>query len=189
VNPADLSKLVPRLRAMALYALGDEATAQDVAQEAITRALARAHELRDPEKAAAFVLGIARHIITDHIRARRRIEVDVDNFEIEESHPDALALLLADEQRAQLRNALTELSADDREVLRLSYDEGLGPADIAARLNQPYTAVRKRKSRALERLRALMRSEDASHNQGGETTFKKENGISYQGGGAVTAEL
>jgi RNA polymerase sigma-70 factor (ECF subfamily) len=189
VNPADLSKLQPRLRAMALYALGDDAIAQDVAQEAVARALARAHELREPEKAVAFVLGIARHIITDHIRAKKRVEVGVDDVDIYEPHPDALAVLLADEQRDQLRAALTHLSTDDREVLRLSYDEGLGPAEIATRLNQPYTAVRKRKSRALERLRTLMAEADASHNRGSEATLSREDTRSYQGGGSIAAEL
>src|SRR5262245_45696877 len=107
---------------MALYALGDASLAQDIAQEAITRALARASEIHESSNGAAFVAGIARHIIADHIRARRRIELDVASIEIPEAHPDALAQLLSDEQRRQLKQALLKLSAGDREILRLSYE-------------------------------------------------------------------
>jgi DNA-directed RNA polymerase specialized sigma24 family protein len=38
-------------------------------------------------------------------------------------------------------------------VLRLSFYEGLAPAEIAERLAEPAPRVRKRKARALDRLR------------------------------------
>jgi RNA polymerase sigma-70 factor (ECF subfamily) len=177
---------------MALYALGDPSTADDVAQEAVTRALARADELREPAHTAAFVAGIARHIITDHIRARRRVEIDVDEVEIAQAHPDALALLMADEERAQLRAALLRLSAGDREVLRLSYEEGLGPAEVGERLSETSTVIRKRKSRALERLRANFHQiSDPPHGRHKSTSepTDKRSPPSYRGGNHVAAEL
>lgn len=45
------------------------------------------------------------------------------------------------------------LPAADRELLRLSYFEGLEPAQIAERMGEVATRVRMRKSRALDRLR------------------------------------
>lgn len=178
---------------MALYALGDPSLAQDVAQEAITRALARASEVHEPANTAAFVAGIARHIITDHIRARRRIELDVTSVDIAEAHPDALAQLLSEEQRQQLKEALLSLSAGDREILRLSYEEGLSSDEIAHRLEETSAAVRKRKSRAIERLRASFMSiaEPAAprHIRVPVPTVRKSIAISFLEGGAVAAEM
>ena len=178
---------------MALYALGDASTADDVAQEAVTRALARASEIRDAAKIPAFVAGIARHIITDHIRAKQRVEVDIDQIDIPHAHPDALAQLMADEERSQLREALLQLSAVDREILRLSYQEGLGPAEVATRLNETSVVIRKRKSRALERLRTLF-TQIAEPGSGGhkrppDTTVKRERIVSFKEGGPIATEL
>ena len=188
VNPSDLTPLLPRLRAMALYALGNSSTADDVAQEAVARALARADEIRDTANVAGFVAGIARHIIADHIRAKQRIEVDVHAIEIPHAHPDALAQLMADEQRVQLRTALRQLSAADCEILRLSYVEGLGAAEVGNRLNETSMVVRKRKSRAVERLRAaylrIAEPDDPSHNRPPDPTIGRDP-VSFQPGGTV----
>jgi RNA polymerase sigma-70 factor (ECF subfamily) len=191
-NASDLSHLIPGVRLMALRALGDASIADDVAQEALARAITALEKgsLRQQGNMAAFVAGIARHIITDYIRARRRIEVDIDMIELAHGKPDALATLIADEEKAQLRAALEDLSAVDREILRLSYDEGMSPAEVAERLGETSTVVRKRKSRALERLRsAFQRIVPERHESAARTTHKRTEVLSFGGGSAVVADV
>ena len=145
------------VRIIAVRALGDSVKAEDVAQESIARALAsfasgRAEAIEDP---AAFVYGIARHIITDVHRASGRI-VSIDFVdEPPAPHIDALDGVIAEEDAVRVRAAVTELPTADRDLLRLYFVDGLRAEEIATRLREPIVNVRKRKSRALERLRRI----------------------------------
>ncbi len=56
------------------------------------------------------------------------------------------------EERAWIRTAVASLPDIDREVLALRYDEGLGFAEVAARLGIGIGAAQMRHLRALERL-------------------------------------
>jgi RNA polymerase sigma-70 factor (ECF subfamily) len=153
---SQLELLRSGLRIMALRALHDADAAEDVAQETLARALAvlRAGRRIDPEELGAFVGGIARHVIADRHRAQRR---EVPLHALPDGPPavvpDALAALVSADQHARLRKALAGLSAADRELLRLSFFDDLSPSDLARRLGAPAERIRKRKSRALERLR------------------------------------
>lgn len=156
-QPEALERLRLGLQIMALRALGDPDAAEEVVQETLVRAweAMRAGRPDDPEKLGAFVRGIARHVIADTHRTRRR------SPSLEAVHPEALgsdrdnplAALISAEERASVRLALSRLSAGDREILRLSFFEGLTPVAIAERLGEPALRIRKRKSRALGRLR------------------------------------
>jgi RNA polymerase sigma-70 factor, ECF subfamily len=152
-----LEPLRPGLRFLALHSLGSEDAAEEAVQETLARAVVALHQGQpaDLAKLPAFVAGIARHVIVDMLRARRRV-VPLDVLPLSE-HPtapaDALAGLVSAAERERVRAALLELSPADRELLRLCYFEGLTPAEVAVRLGEPPDRVRKRKSRALERLR------------------------------------
>jgi RNA polymerase sigma-70 factor (ECF subfamily) len=140
---------------IALRSLGSVEDADEVAQESLARAFHAIEEgrLETPEKLGAFVTGIARHVIADAHRRRSRT-IPPGHELAAAGHPaDQLAALVADEQAHRVRFALSTLSPTDREVLRLSFYEGLAPAEIAERLAEPAPRVRKRKARALDRLR------------------------------------
>jgi len=153
-----LEALRPGLRLLALRRLDSEGAAEEAVQETLARAVAALAKGQpaDPTKVPAFVAGILRHVVVDTLRARRRV-VPLDTLPSSQ-HPvaesDALARLISAEERERVRAALTDLSAADRELLRLCYVEGLTPIELAARLGEPGERVRKRKSRALARLRS-----------------------------------
>jgi RNA polymerase sigma factor (sigma-70 family) len=72
--------------------------------------------------------------------------------------------LITGEERDRVRQALTQLSATDRDILHLSFFEALTPVEIADRLGEPALRIRKRKSRALRRLRqAFLRGAETGH--------------------------
>lgn len=163
------------LRIMALRALGDPEAAEEAVQETLVRALEalRQGRVRNPEKLGAFVRGIARHVIADTRRARQR---GVPLQAIPETgpgtgHDDPLTTLITAEERDRVRAALTQLSTGDREILHLSFFEGLTPVEIAERLGEPALRIRKRKSRALGRLRqALLGRAGSGHESRSSTT-------------------
>jgi len=152
-----LERLRPGLQLLAVRSLGTVDAAEEAVQETLARAVvAPANgQLADPTKAAAFVAGIARHVIVDMQRARYR-SVSLESLPVAalpSYHPDALTALVLAEERARVRAAIVSLSESDRDLLGLCYVDGLAPTEIAERTGEPAERIRKRKSRALDRLR------------------------------------
>jgi len=158
LSAEDWGVLRSGLEIMARRALGDGAAAEDAVQETLARTLTalRANRLERREKLGAFVAGIARHVIADLHRERSRVVPLLPGAADAGAAPDPLARLVSDGERRRVRRGLAALSETDREVLRLSYFEGLSPAEIARRVAEPAPRIRKRKSRALERLRRVL---------------------------------
>jgi RNA polymerase sigma factor (sigma-70 family) len=155
---AQIETLRNGLRIMAMRALGDPDLADDVAQEALLRALNAVTPdcAADAQRLGAFVGGIARHVIADVRRRAGRFSGIGIEHRAEESH-DALTRLITVEERLLVHQALAALAPSDREIIHDSFFLGLSPTELAARSGEPPDRIRKRKSRALERLRnALM---------------------------------
>ena len=165
-----LERLRLGLQIMALRALRDPDAAEEAVQETLVRALEALRDGRpsNPEKLGAFVRGIARHVIADTHRARQSSarQQPLSDGGPATSGDDPLTTLITAEERDRVRQALSELSAGDREILHLSFFEGLTPVEIAERLGEPPLRIRKRKSRALNRVRrALLRGRQVSRSE------------------------
>ena len=173
----ELERLRAGLEILALRSLRDREAAEEVAQETLTRALEASKQgrIKNPEKLGVFVRGIARHVIADMIRARKHttgLEALAGTPSDPDPDSDPLSLIISREQREQLRVALADLSATDQEILHLSFFEGLSPAEIADHLNEPAERIRKRKSRALLRLRsAFLEKTETGHESGSPPTY------------------
>jgi RNA polymerase sigma-70 factor (ECF subfamily) len=160
LEPETIERLRLGIQIMALRALGDPDTAEEAVQETLVRTLEALGDgrLRDPEKLGAFVRGIARHVISETYRARRRsvgLE-EVPEEQRETGRDDPLGNLITADELQRVRRAVTLLSVRDRQILHLSFFEGLTPVEIAERLGEPALRIRKRKSRALARLRQVI---------------------------------
>lgn len=171
VTVADLDRLRPGLQLMALRSLGTVSAAEEAAQETLVRAHVALQngQPRDPARIPAFVSGIARHVIADACRARKR-DVPLDAMTdgaAATGAVDALSALISTAEQEAVHAALAELSASERELLRLAFFDGLTPGDIAARLGEPAERIRKRKSRALDRLRTAFLSAAGPVTKGG----------------------
>jgi RNA polymerase sigma factor (sigma-70 family) len=143
---------------LALRAVGDQSAAEEIAQESLARAVAAAERgtLVRRGGTAAFVAGIARHVITDRLRLQGREAPLSAADAVPTSEVDPLERLLAADEATQVRAALSALGSADRELLRLSYYEGRTPTEIASLTGEPSERIRKRKSRALERVREFL---------------------------------
>jgi RNA polymerase sigma-70 factor, ECF subfamily len=176
-NESDAASLEPLrqgLHLLALRALGTADAAEEAVQETLARAVAALArgQLAERAKLPAFVAGIARHVVIDVIRARRRlVSLDLLPATAHPAHdPDALGALVTATERARVRTALALLAVADRDLLRLCYVEGLAPGEIAERTGEPPQRIRKRKSRALERLREAFLGADRGHGPEGSPT-------------------
>lgn len=158
---ADLGPTLTRgLTLLALRALGTADDAEEAVQETLARALEAVRAGRVPAGVPlpAFVYGIARHVLADAGRRRKkeRTHLDSDLTPLAAAQSSPLESLIRQEEQDQVRWALARLPAEDRRLLTRCFLEGESIQDIADRSGLPAVRLRKRKSRALERLRTLL---------------------------------
>jgi len=132
----------------------DPVVAQDLAQEAMLRALRYFHAFRG-EEARPWLLRIVRNTWSD-LRTRngaadRPLE-EIENWPAEGPDPEQSAL--AGDRRRQIAAALAALPAEAREILVLREIEDLSYKHIAAVLDLPIGTVMSRLARAREKLAA-----------------------------------
>lgn len=135
----------------------DPVVAQDVAQEAMLRALRYFHAFRG-EEARPWLMRIVRNTWHD-IRAKKGMH-DESLDAVEDSPadgPDPEQSALGSDRRRQVAAALAALPADLREILVLREIEDMSYKEIAATLDLPIGTVMSRISRGREKLAADLR--------------------------------
>jgi RNA polymerase sigma-70 factor (ECF subfamily) len=141
----------------------DAALADDLVQEAQSRAWARRCQLRAEAALKAWMVSIMNHCWLDHLRGRRDFD-DVDELQDElESGADTPEACCNREQViACVRAAVARLPMGQRQVLTLVDLEEFGYAEVAGILDIPVGTVMSRLSRARVSLKAML---DASAQQ------------------------
>jgi RNA polymerase sigma-70 factor (ECF subfamily) len=136
----------------------DPVAAQDVAQEAMLRALRYFHSFRGGD-ARPWLLGIVRNTWTD-LRGKSGInDRPLDEVaERPDDGPDPEQSALSGDRRRHVAAALAALPADSREILVLREIEDLSYKHIAHVLDLPIGTVMSRLARAREKLAAELRS-------------------------------
>lgn len=138
---AGVLEFAPRLRAFIRRRVRDDATADDLAQEALLKVYRARGTLRDGTRLEAWLYQVARGTIIDHYR-RQRPQAELPAALAGES-PDEMAALRA-RVVASMKRFLEELPAAYREPVRLAELEELPLARIALRLDLSLTAVKSR---------------------------------------------
>ena len=114
--------------------LGSQADADEAVQETLLRAHRGMASYRAEGSVKAWLCGIARHVCAHMLETRRKARV--------------------------LRDALDKLKPSEREALVLRFVADLSHREIAVACGLDEAAARKRISRALERMRSVMPSEE-----------------------------
>lgn len=149
----------PALTAFAIKLCGDPSDARDLVQDTFERALRASASQTPRANERAWLFTILHHLFIDRYRRQARgprhtsiDDVDVAAPEADAPPPPAWTRVSIDEVRA----ALEELDPEFREVYRMHAIEGLGYAEIAARLNTPVSTVGTRIMRARRKLKAIL---------------------------------
>lgn len=146
-----------RIWALGLRRLRDRGAAEDLVQESFVR-LWRAAPRFDPERGTvgALLMTIATRTAID-LGRRKAGETTVVSLDTDVAEPvggtEAEERLLL---RDELQAALATLSEEQREILRLHFQEDLTQADIAERLGLPLGTVKSRVFYGLRHLRAVL---------------------------------
>jgi RNA polymerase sigma-70 factor (ECF subfamily) len=126
----------------------DAERAEDLAQEAFTRAL-----VHKPDNARGWLFVVAANMARDDARraARERRHLTLLKGEPAATAPPSDEIVHAESERARVRAALEQLTPRDREVLLL-WDSGLSYDEIAAQTGLARGAIGTTLARARRRL-------------------------------------
>ena len=135
----------------------DPAVADDLVQEALSKAWARRAQLRDEAALKGWMVSIMNHCWLDHLRSRRDFD-DVDDLqdELESGVESPDACCNRQEVIACVRAAVARLPLGQRQVLTLVDLEEFCYAEVAAILDIPVGTVMSRLSRARASLKILL---------------------------------
>lgn len=136
---------------MAYRYASNPSEAEDIAQDALLRAWRRRSTLRDSDRRNQWLATIVRNeAFRQHARPRPDPTASLEFSEGAEDEQVLAAVELAD-----LHAALKLLSARDRQLLEMKYEEDLTQGMIARRLGIPEGTVKVRLHRARAKLRLL----------------------------------
>lgn len=122
--------------------------------------MALAGELRSSYPVGAWLTGITRRVIADHLDRRRRQQQAAEAEVAEWSRADQPALSDALVDRLTVTDALDLLGPPADEILKLVYTEDLPHREVAERLGMPVGTVKSHVHRGLARLRERLEVRD-----------------------------
>jgi RNA polymerase sigma-70 factor (ECF subfamily) len=146
-------RFAPRIRLFGLKRLRNEAAAADLVQDVLIVALQklRAGAVREPERIASFMLGMARQMMLDSLRNSGRRERILNEFPIDLIPFEEPAMAEPDE--ARLQHCLQALPERERTVLVMTFYDDC-PADaLGTQLGLSTGNVRVIRHRGLQHLR------------------------------------
>ena len=145
-----------RLYRLAFSWCHDASLADDLAQETLSRGLARLEQLREPERLMGWLSAILNRCWIDHLR-RRHEEVDDEVLaEMPSDLPGPEGYVERQETVNRVRTAIAALPLGQRQVLTLVDLEEFSYAEVADIMAIPIGTVMSRLCRAREALRGLL---------------------------------
>lgn len=146
---------IPRLRRYARYLTRDVDRADDLVQEALTRAVAKMDSWQPGTNLRAWLFVILRNVFISELRHRAR---EPRSDMVADDHPSLAVKSTQDERMSlvDLQRAFDQLSAEHREILLLVAIEGLPYEEAAAILGVPVGTVRSRLNRARAQLQRTL---------------------------------
>lgn len=142
---------------VALARSGNSYDAADICQEAFIKCLARLDTCRQPERFGAWLLQIVRNTAHNHMAYVRVRATDSLGAHLElASQCRSDAHLQQLELRKALRDAMAQLTPEQREVVLLHDLEGLTHHEVAVHLGISVLMSRRHLSDARKRLRSIL---------------------------------
>jgi RNA polymerase sigma-70 factor (ECF subfamily) len=146
---------VPRVKAFMMRQGADATTAEDLAQETLLTVWRKAEMYSDDKgSATTWIFTIARNLRIDRLRreiAWQPIPEGAEEEASEDPSPDEE--VSERERRQKVRTVIAGLPPDQKEVVMLSYIEGLSHSEIADRLGLPLGTVKSRMRLAYQKIR------------------------------------
>ena len=153
-----------RLYGLACKILNNDAQAEDVLQDLFVYIWQNAGKF-DRKRGASlpWLFVLCRNRCIDKLRAnasksRQMVPIDdhLQQYLVDDERPDPSQAVDIDETSRNIRNALNQIPAEQREPILLAYFEGLSQTEIAGRLGLPVGTVKTRVRLGMQKLRMLL---------------------------------
>jgi RNA polymerase sigma-70 factor, ECF subfamily len=175
-SPSQADMLIEHIDGLYSYALAlsrNRVDAEDLVQETYVRAIPAVRRLRKESNVKSWMFTILRNIWLNRLR-QPHVAVQISGTDIDQVLPafrapnakDPHSLLLTSLDQDQVRQAISRLPVESREIILLREFEDLSYQEIAGVLKCPIGTVMSRLSRARSKLRALLRSALAGDGSG-----------------------
>jgi RNA polymerase sigma-70 factor (ECF subfamily) len=151
---------------------GASADAEDLVQETFGKALARLPQLREPDRARAWLFRILRNLYLHKVRDQKRHRV-VPLDAVGDLPARASDDPMPEIDPAKLQQALDELDETFRTPIILFYFEEFSYRDIAEQMDLPIGTVMSRLARAKAYLRTRLAPPNDADREGMATASKK----------------
>jgi RNA polymerase sigma-70 factor (ECF subfamily) len=138
---------------------GSQAEAEELVQETLLAAHDAFPQFRGDGSIRSFLFGIARRTCARHVERRVRRDARLRLVRDEGSGVDASESAIARQRAERARAALEDLKPTEREALLLRYEADLSFREVADACGCDEAAARKRVSRALIRLREILKDD------------------------------
>jgi RNA polymerase sigma-70 factor (ECF subfamily) len=135
------------------FRVNDRDSAEDLTSEVFTRFLAALRQRNPPAiTLRGWLYAVASNVVSDHMRKRYRApQVDLDDaIASREAGPAELAEAALD--RADLRQAMDDLTEEQQQVLALRFDRELPIQEVARVIGKSAGAVKQLQARAIAAL-------------------------------------
>lgn len=157
-----LEAMRPRLYRLAYAWCHDASLADDLAQDALAKALVRQAQLREEAAMEGWLFSILNNCWRDHLRSRRDFANVEELDEVIISHDEGPERQYASRQATvRVRTAIASLPMAQRQVITLVDIEECSYAEVAAIVGVPVGTVMSRLSRARQALKTYLIKEEA----------------------------
>lgn len=158
-GPKELASSEPAVRSYLSGRL-DPSEVEDATQTVLQRALERLEAYASADRPRAWLLGVARNVAYEVLRARAKGPVSPSGEDEGDADPAPTAEERLDviERNHRLYQALDGLRLDDQLVLLMTYVDGIPGPEAASMLGIGFAAFRQRLSRARKQAEQRMRA-------------------------------
>ncbi len=128
--------------------------APDLIQRTFLACFEARDKLREDTRFRGFLFGIARNVLYDHFRKRRRHDdrVDFAARSVEDMGPTPTTMIAREQEIQLLMHALRKIPLDFQVILELYYWEGMSARELGETLDIPEGTARTRLRRARQLL-------------------------------------
>ena len=140
--------------------IGDRVLAEDLTSDVFMRLLSALRDQTAPQKTLrGWLYAVASRVVADHFRKRYRREEVALPETLESSAPSPFTATAETLEWERLHKAITELTADQQDVIALRFGYGMPIKEVADALDKSEGAIKQLQARAVASLARIL--EDA----------------------------
>lgn len=144
----------PYIYNVSLKLIRNHEQAKEILQEVFMDLWRRREVVSHAANVRAYLYGMARNIIFDHLKARMKMEVAIREFACQIGHENTTERALVEEEYDELLNEVVEqLPPQQQRVFRMAKIDGLSHENIARKLSISRLTVKKHMREALLTIR------------------------------------